>query len=278
MTTGTAEGCVPPGTAAPAPCPCRRLISLDYDGTLRAESGAPIPPDFFRCMEEWRAHGVRWGINTGRALDYLLQDILPCSPVLPDFICTCERYVYLAAEDGRLLPAEAHNATCRQHNLELRAVLTKPLHTLLRRLRCTHPGLQWELAANDPLSIEAADSATMDALVPHLQPLATTGITIQRAGRYLRFADSRHNKGTALAYVMQAWNVAQEDTFIMGDGHNDLDAFRMFPRAFCATPATAHPEVADWMRRQHTGYISPTPGVLSALRTWFTERVNPTKT
>ncbi len=278
MTTGTAEGCVPPGTAAPAPCPCRWLISLDYDGTLRSESGTPIPPEFFHCMAQWRRYGVRWGINTGRALDYLLQDILPCSPSLPDFICTCERYVYLAAEDGRLQPAREHNAICMRDNLLLRDKLVAPLHATLHRLRSTHPALLWEIAKNDPLSVEAVDSDTMDALVPHLKHLATEGITIQRAGRYLRFSDARYSKGTALSYVMQEWHIEQENLFIMGDGHNDLDAFRMFPRAFCAIPSTAHPEIEEWMRLQHAGYISPTPGVLTALRKWFSERVECDKT
>lgn len=275
MNTSLAEGCIPPGNAAPAVGECRWLISLDYDGTLRSESGAPISSAFFEQMSAWRPYGVRWGINTGRALDYLLQDILPCSPVLPDFICTCERYVYLADSNGKLIPAREHNEECLRINLELRHRLVPPLHAALARLRSTHPRLRWEPAAADPLSIEAADSETMDALMPHLLPLVLPGSAIQRAGRYLRFSDARFSKGTALSYVMQAWHIAEEQLFIMGDGHNDLDAFRMFPRAFCAIPATAHPEIRQWMQEQHAGYLSPEPGVLQALQTWFNERVKP---
>ncbi|MBQ3217772.1 MAG: HAD hydrolase family protein [Akkermansia sp.] len=270
---GIAEHSIPPGFAAPAPAPCRWLISLDYDGTLRAENGAPIPPAFFEQMEAWRPFGVRWGINTGRALDYLLQDILPCSPVLPDFICTCERYVYMADESGVLQPAERHNRECRQINLKLRENLVPRLHAALQQIRHSHPALRWELAAADPLSIEAADSDTMDTLMPLLWPLACPGSTIQRAGRYLRFSDARFTKGTALDYVIRRWQVPQEHLFIMGDGHNDLDAFRMFPHAFCAVPANAHPEILDWMQRNKAGHISPGTGVLQALRFWFRSRV-----
>lgn len=273
MSNPLAEGCTPPGSAAPAPTPCQWLISLDYDGTLRSEQGAPIPAEFFEQMAAWRPMGVRWGINTGRALDYLLQDILPCSPVLPDFICTCERYVYMADAAGKLQPATAHNDECLRINLALRHKLTPILHAALDQLRTTHPELLWEYAAADPLSIEAVNSDTMDALMPYLSPLTMPGSCIQRAGRYLRFADARFSKGTALAYVMQAWDIPQERLFIMGDGHNDLDAFRMFPGAFNAIPTTAHPEIAQWMQQQHTGYISTAPGVLPALQAWFRERV-----
>lgn len=263
------EGQMPPGRAAGAPLPCRLLISLDYDGTLRSPEGAPVSPSFFEQMAAWRGEGVRWGINTGRNLPYLLEDLLPCSPVLPDFICTCERYVYLAGEDGRLRPAEAHNETCRAANMALRARFRPMLHAYLEGLRRRRPELQWELAVADPLSIEAPDPAMMDALMPCLAPLAENepGIAIQRAGRYLRFSDARFSKGTALAYVLMAWRMPPGRLCVMGDGHNDIDAFRMFPEAYCAAPATAHPEVAAWLRA-HGGHVSPEYGVLPTLRHW----------
>lgn len=268
-----AEGSIPPGFAAPTSGACRWLVSLDYDGTLQQSSSSPISAEFFEQMQAWRAHGVRWGINTGRSLNYLLQEILPCSPVLPDFICTCERYVYQAGTDGRLHPAIEHNELCHRHNAELRAFLSSRLHSLLAELRRTHPQLQWEQAADDPLSIEALDSPTMDAIIPHLLPLVSEGHTIQRAGRYMRFADARYTKGTALELVRQTWQVAEENMFIMGDGQNDLDAFRMFPAAWCAVPAGAHAEVLDWLEQHPEVHLAPENDVLPELRRWFRMRV-----
>ncbi len=269
------EGSTPPGFAAAAGIPCRWLISLDYDGTLQNPAGPPILPEFFSQMQAWRADGVRWGINTGRSLDYLLQEIIPCSPALPDFICTCERYVYIADADGKLRPQLEHNAACHRHNAELKCSLAPTLHATLTELRRTLPHLEWELAADDPLSIEAKDSETMDALLPHLQPLVTPACTIQRAGRYMRFADARYSKGTALSLVLQHWQLSPENLFIMGDGQNDLDAFRMFPAAYCAAPPSAHPEVLDWLKHRPHIRISSEPGVLSELRNWYQERVQP---
>lgn len=267
-----------PGRAATGIPPCRWLISLDYDGTLRSSGAHPIEPEFFRQMEAWRPHGVRWGINTGRAADYLLADILPGSPFMPDFICTCERYVYLADEYGVLRPEMVHNELCHQHNMELRLLLVPILHQLLDKIRESHPELNWIIAKDDPLSIEAVDSATMDILIPYLRPLATHGISIQRADRYMRFSDDRYSKGTALALVIQRWNVPQDHVMIMGDGQNDLDAFRMFPSAWCAAPHSAHPEVLAWLRRHTQAHISQSPGVLPTLRRWFNECVIPSKT
>lgn len=268
------DGFTPPGSAAPFQGPCRFLVSLDYDGTLRRPEGVPVPLEFFRLMEQVRPFGVRWGINTGRSLSYLLGDLQPCSPVLPDFICTCERYVYMADATGTLQPAAAHNATCQDANLELRARFRPILHSALDRLHTTHPDLQWCIAATDPLSIETPDAAAMELLVPHIAHLSTPEIAIQRAGRYLRFSDARFSKGTALRYVVEQWGVPEAGLFLMGDGHNDLDAFQLFPQAWCAAPADAHPEVSEWLR-SHGGHVSPEPGVLGELHHWFSTVVAP---
>ncbi len=262
-----------PGVAAPFAGACRWLISLDYDGTLRAEQGEAVPASFLALMARWRPYGVRWGINTGRALPYLLGELLPClsaqNAALPDFVCTCERYVHQAGDDGRLLPAEAHNARCLADNLALRCACLPAVRAAMERVSRAHPEWQWEYAADDPLSIEAVDSETMDALLPAMLQLAETlpGAAVQRAGRYLRFSDARHNKGTALAFIADSWGVPGARVAIIGDGQNDLDAFRLFPDAYCAAPAGAAPEVVSYLR-ECGGYVSPRLGVEDALLHW----------
>ena len=270
---GVKEGDPVPGQALPTVGPCRWLISLDYDGTLRGPAEPSPDPAFFELMRAWRPLGIRWGINTGRSLPYLLADYLPRAPFLPDFICTCERYSYLADATGRLLPAEQHNAESREANLRLRARLRQPLAELAELLRTRHPELHWEFSATDPLSIEAEDAAAMEVIAPLPERLAAQypGVAIQRAGRYLRFCDARFNKGTALAYVARAWGVPPQRLVLVGDAHNDLDAFRSFPGAFCAAPASAHPEVRAWLN-SHGGHVSPLDGVTEALRSWFETR------
>lgn len=265
------EGQVLPGRALPFEVECRWLISLDYDETLRSQDAAqPVPAEFYELMREWRPLGIRWGINTGRTLPYLCQELLPSAPFLPDFICTCERYVYLAGDDGLLIPLLEYNARCRTHNMEVRERVRPHLHQQLENLRAELPALQWIIAAEDPLSVEAEDSATMDAIMVYLQPFLTTlpGVTAQRAGRYMRLADSRYCKGTALQTVAEQWQVPAHRWAMLGDGHNDLHAFRLFPDAFCGAPSTAHPEVLAWLR-SHGGFVSPNPGVMNILRFWY---------
>ncbi len=264
----TVPGCVPPMVQ-----PCRWLVALDYDGTLRSPHGDPVPASFLELMRRWRPLGLRWGINTGRSLPYLLGELLPLLPELPDFLCTCERYVHMADARGRLRAARLHNGRCLVDNLALRERCLPVVQAAMAQLRRERPELQWEYAADDPLSIEALDSATMEEMLPTLRQLERMlpGAAIQRAERYLRFSDARHDKGSALAYVARAWRVPGERLFIMGDGQNDIGAFELFPEAFCAAPATAHPEVLAYLRARGA-YVSSGTGVEEALRHWFQQR------
>lgn len=261
------EGCVSVPAPAPATGACRLLLSFDYDGTLKQHDDT-LEPEFFALMRRLTTLGVRWGINTGRSL-HKLEGELPLLPHMPHFICTCERYVYMAGEDGLLHPAAAHNARCHRANMELRERALPAWQATLQHLRSRFPEAEWEVAADDPLSIEAATPETLDILMPHLEPhAAAEEVAIQRAGRFMRLSDARFTKGSALRYVQQSLGVPEEQLFIMGDGHNDIDAFRHFTHAFCAAPADAHPEVTAWLR-EHGGYVSPAPGVLQAVSFWL---------
>lgn len=251
----------------------RLLVSLDYDGTLhQREKG--LEAGFFNYMRRLREHGVLWGLNTGRSLRAMAGE-LAAFEHMPDFICTCERYAYVADAEGRLQPASTHNARCHEANLRLREQTLPAWEAMLRALRQELPDLPWQLAVEDPLSIEAADSATMDAIMPYLLPFEREGAALQRADRFVRLCDARFNKGSVLRYVQQLRGVEESSLFLMGDGHNDIDAFRHFPHAFRAAPANAHPEVQAWLR-EHGGYLSPEPGVLPTLSIWASRRALPT--
>lgn len=265
------EGQPLPGRALPFCGECRWLISLDYDDTLRTNDAAqPVPAAFYELMRAWRPFGVRWGINTGRTLPYLCEELLPSAPFLPDFVCTCERYAYMAQEDGVVAPLTQHNAACHEHNMQVRARIQPLLHAQLQALKRSQPTLDWCIAPTDPLSVEALNSATMDAIMRFLEPFiqGLEGVAAQRAGRYMRLADSRYCKGTALQTVATAWHVPPSRWAMIGDGHNDMHAFRLFPQAFCAAPANAHADVRDWLHR-NGGFISSSSGVMEILQAWF---------
>lgn len=255
-----------PGRAEPFCGACRYLISLDYDGTLRRGSEPPEAA-FFALAQELRPYGVRWGVNTGRSLRKLEAE-LESFPHLPDFICTCERYVYIAGDDGTWRESTAHNSRCHAANTALRERLLPEWKELLLTLRAEQPLLPWEPAVDDPLSIEAESSEAMEKLMPRLKTFAQQheGVSIQRAGRFMRLSDARYSKGSALHYIQQLWSVPEQHLFLMGDGHNDLDAFRHFPHAWCAAPDSAHEDVLRWLR-EHGGHTAP--GVADAVRCWM---------
>lgn len=264
-----------PGRAAPFEGNCRWLIALDYDGTLRQNHGnPPVSEEFFRQMEEWRPLGVRWGINTGRSLRYLCEDLLPCSPHLPDFICTFERFTYMAGEDGIVVPVQEHNQPAHEANMKLRMTMAPLLRACMEDISRRHPELKWEFAERDPLSVEARDAAMMERIAPLLEPLVLEhpGVAMQRAGRFMRLSDARYNKGTALGCVVKRWQLPPSRLCMAGDGHNDLDAFRSFPDAFRAAPAGAHPQVRAALLSMG-GYCSAEDGVMELLLHWFRTHV-----
>lgn len=276
MERSVEEFCILPGFAAVDSTPCRWLVALDYDGTLRGEDACPVASDFLKLMEAWRPYGVRWGINTGRSLGYLCEELLSCVSVLPDFLCTTERFAYLADRNGRVVPAMDFNRESYEANARLRRELRAPLAAEMARIGSLHPEWDWAFAPNDPLSVQARDSATMDGIAPLLQPFVDSleGVAMQRASRFMRLSDARFNKATALHYVMRQWQVDAGHLFAMGDGHNDLDVFRRFPESFFGCPADAHPDIIAQMPAMG-GHVSQSRGVISLLLRWFEERVIP---
>ena len=245
---------------------CSALLSLDYDGTLCCGEAREPESVFFDSIRALRPLGVRWGINTGRTLREMAQ-FLANFEEQPDFLCTRERFVYLVDSDGVWHAAEKHNAACHSAQLAMQRRLLPEWNALLPRLSLTCPAAEWHLSEKDPLSIVARDSETMDALVPTFIELLRKhpDVSMQRASRFMRLTDARFNKGSVLSLMLQHWAVPEERLFIMGDGHNDLDAFAAFPRAFCCAPASAHPDVISWLL-DHGGSVFPS--VPDAIRKW----------
>ena len=252
---------------------CRYLLSLDYDGTLCHGDFRKVDPRFFDCLRRLRKHGVRWGINTGRTLSEMAR-FLPELELQPDFLCTRERFVYMVGGDGSWHAATEHNARCHAAQFAMQRRMQKEWDSTLTALREACPEAEWHTSLTDPLSIVACDSATMDQLMPHFASLlrAHSDIAIQRASRFMRLTDARLNKGSVLIYVLRAWHVPETNLFLMGDGHNDLDSFRAFPKSFFAAPASAHPDVVNWVCT-HGGHIFP--DVPDALEKWAERRVFP---
>ncbi len=250
----------------------RYLISLDFDGTLREECEPHVNPAFIELMRRWHAQGVRWGINTGRNLRTLLGEYLIDADILPDFVCSCERYVYRCDSAGELQPDYDYNMGCYAAHAELRLRYGELIMREFELMGRRHPDVRWESDPSDSLSIAARDEASMEQLMPTLYEMHQRypELGMQRAARFLRFCDVRYNKGTALRQVCRHWQVEEQDCFLMGDGENDLDAFRLFPHACCAAPVHSHPIVLDYVRARGGDTHSST--VMQPLLNWGAAR------
>ncbi len=246
----------------PAAGPARWLFSFDYDGTLRSgDETPPVSREFFELMSAWREEfGVRWGINTGRSINYLMEEYNAIAPFAPDFAVTCERYIHTAAPGARLLPDLRHNALCLDEHEKIFRRYHEKLEHLFTRLQEEFSSCRWNRAPGDPHSIEAETPGVLELFMPYIHRLLAEcpGLSAQRTGPYLRFCHASFNKGTSLRRIADAWGVSTERILIMGDGHNDLDAFRLFPRALQACPANSHPEILAYAEK-HGVYISSRP-------------------
>lgn len=237
----------------------RWLFSFDFDGTLwGSDRLPPISARFFELMLRWRKeYGVRWGINTGRTMEYLWSEYAPAAPFAPDFAVTCERYVAMSAASSLLEPDRARNARCRRAHEELFLRYHEPLEELFLHLRERYPASRWSRSPEDPYAIEVEQIPDLDLFSPHMEELLARcpGLSVQRAGPYLRFCHAEYNKGTSLMHVANAWQVPERRLAVFGDGHNDLDAFRLFPAAWRGGPANMHPDVRAFLR-ENGGCVS----------------------
>lgn len=229
----------------------RWLFSFDFDGTLWGSDRRPqISGYFFELMRRWRTqYGVRWGINTGRSMEYLWSEYAPLAPFAPDFVVTSERYVWMAGPEGGLVPDAARNARCRREHALLFERFHDALEALFHELRERFPSSRWSRSPEDPYAIEVEQVSDLDLFSPHMRALLARcpGLSVQRAGPYLRFCHAGYNKGTSLMHLAQAWKVPPRRVAILGDGHNDLDAFRLLPAAFRGGPANAHRDVREFL-------------------------------
>ncbi|MEI8343131.1 MAG: hypothetical protein WCH43_16530, partial [Verrucomicrobiota bacterium] len=79
-----------------------KLLSTDFDGTLVDHGGKPpVAPELFAWFTELRKHGVLWAVNTGRALEHIVEGLEEFKfPFAPDYVLTTERHVFRPSGNG----------------------------------------------------------------------------------------------------------------------------------------------------------------------------------
>lgn len=257
-------------------CPAR-LLSFDFDGTLHNPAAdIPVSPALFALLHELRdTHQAAWGINTGRALPYLLEGLTESHfPSLPDFIIAREREIYYATGDGTWRADEEWNQRCEQDIAQLLRD-SEDLMKEIRHLVQERTGAEWIEQPGEPAGIIARTEEEMAWILSQIETRVPSQSALgwQRNSIYLRFGDLAYQKGSSLARVAQCLGIAPAGIFAIGDSHNDVEMLDRNVAALIASPANAVPEITAHVAAQR-GYLcqqSYSEGAVEALRHFFSK-------
>lgn len=251
------------------------LLSFDFDGTLHDPSAVPaVPTGFFHRIRRLRqAHGVIWGINTGRSLEHLVEGIEDCQfPFLPDWVVAREREIYLVDPEGKWLPHARWNRKCEAEIDQLFSEAAGLLKEIRRRIE-EHTGAQWFECDGDPAGVVARTDEETDWIVRQVLPLAAVEprLAWQRNSIYLRFGHRDFHKGSCLAEIARIHRLEASRCFAIGDSHNDLEMLDPQHAGMTACPANALPEVKSQVQA-HGGIVTRAAhgdGAIEALGHYF---------
>ncbi len=255
------------------------LLAFDFDGTLIVpDESTSVQPQFFELMRIMReSHKSYWGINTGRSLMQTVQGLSDARfPFLPDYIIAREREIYTPNEFGRWVGLSDWNATCGKEHHKLFRKCRRVLKKLQKWVQSETAAI-WGMQEGEPAGIVASTAAEMDFIVARIdqeiesKPL----LSYQRNGIYLRFSHSDYHKGTAMVEVARRLGLSAEQTFAIGDSHNDLDMLDLSMAGLLACPGNACEDVKERVM-SCDGYIAQgvaSVGTIEALRASFFEEL-----
>ena len=261
------------------------LISTDFDGTL-VEHGNPAPfsPELVEILRFLRGRGVRWAINTGRNLPWMVDGLATFSlPIHPDFAITAEREIHEPAPNGNgWRDLGDWNAVCRQRHETLFEAAAPLLAEIIRHVEretkaearfARHTGPGEANKTRDPrelAGVVATSDAEMDRIVAFVDGLrgSVPDFSYQRNSIYLSFCHQAYDKGTALAALARSIGVPRESVFAIGDHQNDLPMLTGEHAGHVACPGNSIAQVKTAVHAAG-GYVAEagySAGVIEALR------------
>jgi HAD superfamily hydrolase (TIGR01484 family) len=237
-----------------------RLLSTDFDGTLIEPGGTGrCGVRLAQALEEARARGSLWVINTGRSLEHAMEGIASfAGPFAPDFLIVNERHVY--ERRGQSWQGwSGWNERCDQHHEDLFA-RSRALFQSLAEWAQTGPGVQLLPTVHAPQGLITHDEETMELTAAWLDARRNEHpeFSYQRNSIYLRFCHHAYHKGSALEHLREDLGLAASHTLAAGDNHNDLGMLDGISAGLVTCPANAVTEVRQAVH-QLGGYVSPHP-------------------
>lgn len=247
-----------------------RLLSTDFDGTLvDHDATPPVDPALFSMLEELRARGVHWAINTGRDLPFVDEGLREYGfPIEPDFVLTAEREVFHRGPGGQWQDFGDWNSRCYSaHD----ALFLESSQLLQDIERFTKEEVDAEVIRDGEriVGLAAKSEDDTDRLCAFLdrERVHVPGFAYMRNTIYVRFCHEAYSKGTALAELARLTEIPREEIFAAGDHYNDLPMLDGMYARWVMCPSNAVPVVQETVRKAG-GYVAKgrcSTGVVEAL-------------
>ena len=251
------------------------VIALDFDGTLHSSLNAvSIEPACFELLAELRDSGYKWGINTGRSYEYLMEGIEQSNfPMMPDFIISREREVFFYSADSKSFEVDER---WRRSCVDAHDSLFKEESKVIQRVReyVEHStNAQWVSELGDEAGMIAESEEEMDKILAEVNAHIkfVDNLEYLHSTIYMRFTHREFHKGTSLQHVARRWGYGAPQTFAMGDGPNDLGMLDSRYAGMLACPANAV-EVVKHRVHASGGFVAEKDvsfGVIGALEYFF---------
>lgn len=250
------------------------ILSFDFDGTLVHPESDPIfHPMLGQMIQQLRAQGAAWVINTGRSLPQTLQGLAQYGIFMePDYIISMECDIHKPGLFNKWSDfgswnkqaRKAHERFVRDHRPSLEAI---------RHMVETQTQGQFLAGEYGELGIVGSSEEELDIICSFIDTHATQfpDIGYHRNGIYLRFSHSGYSKGTALSELARLLGLKPAQCFAAGDNLNDLSMLHPRHARMLATPGNGLPAVKQQV--EHFGGFVATryasEGMIEALTHFF---------
>lgn len=247
-----------------------RLISTDFDGTLiEHPSDGRCCPHFADVLEEHRAAGGLWAVNTGRGLAHAIEGIERfAGPFEPDFLLTNEREIFRRGPHGSWESHDEWNLVCHRRHNEL-FLRSGEIIERLRDLASQKAGITIIEEDDRPVGVVTDSEELIQEVAAFLDSERTGApeFSYQRNTVYLRFCHVDYHKGSALGELTRMLDLSREEVFAAGDHFNDIPMLDGQFAAWVCCPSNAIAEVQDTVRRAG-GYIARAAGATGIAEGW----------
>ena len=217
----------------------KKIAFFDIDGTLTSEIDGTIPNSAIEAIREARRNGHLMFINTGRCFQNVEQRFREIG--FDGFICGCGTNIYCDGQDVFYHPQNHETMmtilkTARKAGVDILFESRKEVcFDLSRPLK--HPKARYhyeEFIANGydmPKDLENPNFFADKFVIWYETPAQLAEFRcvsdkwfdcIDRGGTFREFVPHGFSKATGIQYVLDYYEISQNDAYAFGDSNNDL--------------------------------------------------------